>query len=287
MKPPANQPSTTAHQPLSAAKKIFVHGWATDSRVWREFIKDPSRTAGGPARPAGGGEDAVAVNLPGHGDWPSGHDNQPAGGKKWDSPTFAPAIEALLGSAPDSIGIGWSLGGEILMHLASTNAVRFRGLILVSTTPSFIERDGFPWAQKKARVKKMLADMGKNPAETLKRFYALNFTEEEFLTARAKGFLKLYSGHPQSALNYDYDGLTLALKALMDADLRDGLRKITVPTLIMHGSLDNVCPIGAAHYLKENITGATLRIFEGAGHAPFITRPEEFSKAVSGFTEGI
>ena len=240
----------------SSPERVFVHGWGTDKRVWRGLLDDSS----------------LAMDLPGHG-----------AKETWDEPTLAPALSLLsvrLAGRAEPIGIGWSLGAQLLMAVAMEGTVRFRALVLVGATPSFVAREGFPWGQKRALVRRMILDMKRDPAGTLRRFYRLNFTGDELESGRAREFLTLYDETPPG---FCFDGITTALKTLMDMDLRDGLGSIDVPTLIIHGSRDGVCPVGAAHYLAENIKGAELMEFTEAGHAPFVTEPERFDRVVKEF----
>ncbi|MBI5560408.1 MAG: alpha/beta fold hydrolase [Deltaproteobacteria bacterium] len=241
-------------------KKIFLHGWATDRRVWKEELRIF--------------KGSLAVNLPGHGNK-----------RQWNVPTLYPALECLMDSVKgegDIIGIGWSLGAEVL--IAAAKKIRMRALVLVGATPSFVEREGFAWGKKKTLVKRMLMDMRKSPEETLKRFYALNFTGDELKKKRAKDFLKLYE-KPMGGL--DLEGIITALSSLMTTDLRRELREVNLPTLIIHGAKDEVVPVGAAEYLKENIKGAQIKIFKEAGHAPFVSEKEEFDRTVERFIAGI
>jgi pimeloyl-[acyl-carrier protein] methyl ester esterase len=88
---------------------------------------------------------------------------------------------------------------------------------------------------------------------------------------------------------FQSDPLSLenGLKALINTDLRAKLDKVKTPTLIVHGSEDAVCNVECGRYLAANIPGAKLAIIDGAGHAPFVTRAEEFQKIVTEFTEKI
>jgi pimeloyl-[acyl-carrier protein] methyl ester esterase len=221
------------------------------------------------------------INLPGHG-----------GKRRWDEASLRPAVTEVLklvsplSEDPGPVtGIGWSLGAQVVMASAMEAPERFKALVLIGATPSFTQRDGFPWAQKTGVVKRMLMDMKNGPVETLKRFYELNFTAEELKTPGAASFLKLYETDTRS---FNHDDLTFALKTLMETDLRgQGLVNLSMPTLIIHGKEDSICPVGAARYLKENIKASELKLFEDTGHAPFITKPERFNKLVKDFIKGL
>lgn len=250
---------------------VFVHGWATDSRSWDAATERL-------------GSGHITVNLPGHG-----------GQRAWDEPTLAPAIRELSERTQglrDAVGIGWSLGAEVLIAAYPALKERFRALILVGSTPCFVAKDDFPWGQSRALVKRMITDMKKDPASTVERFYKLNFTDEELASAGATAFLGRYrypgpisceGPVPGCFPSFRYDEITRALEALYSADLRDRLKEINLPVLLVHGAMDTVCPPGAAEYMAEKIKNARLEIMRGTGHAPFITKPDSFMSVVNDF----
>ncbi len=260
---------------VSEGRFVFVHGWATDSRVWD-----------GAAERLGGRH--VMVDLPGHG-----------GQGAWDEPGLTPAIRELsegTKGVKDAIGLGWSLGSEVLMAAYPALKERFRALILVGSTPCFVAREDFPWGQSRALVRRMIMDMKKDPASTVERFYRLNFSEEESSSPGASAFLERYrypgpvsceGPVPGCFPSFRYDEITMALEALYAADLRDGLREIDVPVLLVQGEMDTVCPAGAAAYMAGNIKDARLEILKGAGHAPFLTRPDLFAAVSKEFISSL
>jgi pimeloyl-ACP methyl ester carboxylesterase len=58
---------------------------------------------------------------------------------------------------------------------------------------------------------------------------------------------------------------------------------IRVPTLVVHGTADNVVDVGNARLLAEAIPGARLEIFDGVGHLLPWERPERFVSLVEEF----
>lgn len=274
---------------------IFLHGWATDNWVWKQQVNSI--------------EDIYTyynLNLPGHG-----------GEIKWDDPDLIPPAKEVLNGISRSnsggisyAGIGWSLGAQVLLHAAIENKIKFNSLILIGATPCFVKKDDFTTGQPLPVVKKMIQDMKKNPRETVNRFYRLNFTEEELETENAKDTIdryikrqtpqpgglppgtstKTFSKNKFLACNninniakFEYAQITTALEVLSKTDLRDKLNLLDIPVLIIHGKMDNICPVGAAYSLAEKIKNAELVIFEKAGHSPFITEPEKFNQVMINF----
>ena len=244
---------------------LFVHGWATDKWVWKHQITAFN-------------EDYKLhiIDLPGHG-----------GPMKWREPTLAPPVQALLNLNSHEIagdysyvGIGWSLGAQALLAASIGGIKIFNGLILIGGTPCFAMRKNFPWAQPKGAVEKMIENMKKKPKKTLNRFYRLNFTEEELNHENVLSFINKYN---QLKPGFPFDEIGIGLEAMLNTDLRDGLSLIDVPTLILHGERDRICPPGAANYLANKIKKAELHIFKETGHAPFITKHKEFNQKLLNF----
>src|SRR5271170_7019861 len=57
------------------------------------------------------------------------------------------------------------------------------------------------------------------------------------------------------------------IKAFSETDFTEDLKKIDVPALIIHGSDDQIVPIGAAAMLSSKLVkNAVLKIYEGGAH---------------------
>ena len=251
---------------------VFIHGWATDSKVWKYQVKEFSKDY-----------EVVALNLP-------GHDSN----DKWSEPTLKPATKKILSAInPTShiphpisrfIGIGWSLGGQALLEAAAKMPGYFKALVLIGVSPCFTAKRDFPWGQSAGVAKRMLKDLKKGFAGTMERFYLLNFTEDELSSPEARWFIELYKKPHTKSFR---DSAVTSLEALLAIDLRDIISDIKIPVLIIHGEKDNVCPVDTGKYLAENLSDARLEIFKDAGHAPFLTRHKEFNSIVKGFLKRI
>ena len=247
-------------------KLLFIHGWATDSKVWKYQVEEFSKNYS-----------IAVIDLPGH----NGKD-------KWSEPTLKPAIEKILLStvhwplSTGFIGIGWSLGGQALLEAAAKRPNYFKGLILIGVSPCFIAKKDFPWGQSAGVAKRMLKDLKKDFTKTMERFLPLNFTEDELSSPDTRWFMELYK---QPYTKSFRDCAVTALEALLAIDLRDIVPDTKIPVLIIHGEKDNVCPVDTGKYLARNLPDARLEIFKDAGHAPFLTKPKEFNKIVKGFIE--
>ncbi len=63
-------------------------------------------------------------------------------------------------------------------------------------------------------------------------------------------------------------------------DQQGTLRRITVPTLVLCGERDNLCPVKRHNFMAEMIPKARLCIVEDAGHLPVLEQPETVNRAI-------
>jgi pimeloyl-ACP methyl ester carboxylesterase len=73
------------------------------------------------------------------------------------------------------------------------------------------------------------------------------------------------------------------LMVMAEADQRDLLPRIAVPTLLVWGELDARSPLAVARRLEGAIPGSRLVVIPGAGHVSNLERPEAFNAAVRDF----
>src|SRR5690606_13249688 len=73
------------------------------------------------------------------------------------------------------------------------------------------------------------------------------------------------------------------LKTLRDTDLRADIKKIAIPTLILHGKLDQICSYDLAEQMNVLIKNSTLVPFEKSGHALFIEELDKFNTELLNF----
>ncbi|GGP18943.1 alpha/beta fold hydrolase [Silvimonas iriomotensis] len=78
-----------------------------------------------------------------------------------------------------------------------------------------------------------------------------------------------------------------SIKAFSETDFREDLKKFTIPTLIVHGSDDQVVPIDAAgRAAAKLIPHAQLLVYEGAPHGLTDTHKERLNNDLLDFIRG-
>lgn len=65
-------------------------------------------------------------------------------------------------------------------------------------------------------------------------------------------------------------------KSLTEADYRDVLKTINIPTLLIYGGQSNFYVPATAHYVAESILEATLHVYPDEDHSPHLGQRERF-----------
>ncbi|MFA5171518.1 MAG: pimeloyl-ACP methyl ester esterase BioH [Sulfuriferula sp.] len=236
----------------------LLHGWGMHSGVWSATAQTL-------------GCRALLVDMPGYGGR--------AAVAPYDLPTLAHAIAADLPPVFDLVA--WSLGGQVAMTLAQLYPERVRRLVLVGVNPCFTQRADNLCGIAAEVLTQFGADLAVNYEVTLKRFLALQARGDDDARALLAQLRQLLfaRGRPDAAV------LQAGLDILLQADLRDSVRSLTMPSLIIHGSFDQLAPVCAAEWLAQTMPNAQLAIIAGASHAPFLSHRAEFDSVLLPFLE--
>jgi pimeloyl-ACP methyl ester carboxylesterase len=70
------------------------------------------------------------------------------------------------------------------------------------------------------------------------------------------------------------------MQACMAHDTSSRLSQLTMPTLVIHGTEDQMLPVANARAIASRIPGAQLEILEGVGHLFFWEQPERSAELV-------
>ncbi|MGZ8634973.1 MAG: alpha/beta fold hydrolase, partial [Solirubrobacteraceae bacterium] len=79
------------------------------------------------------------------------------------------------------------------------------------------------------------------------------------------------------------DTLRTQLLVMAEADQRDLLPRIAVPTLLVWGEFDARSPLSVARQFEQAIADATLVVIPGAGHVSQLEQPDLVNAAVREF----
>lgn len=225
---------------------VFLHGWGVAGSIWRrqaEAFSGPGVTVLTPTFPT------------------------------WDPSWLAGRLKEL--PLAETVLVGWSLGGMLLLEVLGQESVSPGGLVLVATAASFCRRPDHPWGQPRTVVRALRQTVRRNLRAGLADFAGRclaareeNFRQEIFQEFRPRqGGADLVAG-----LNY-----------LLDADLRPHLSRVPAAAMIIQGDQDAIVPPAQAEVLGQYLQNARVVKMPGAGHAPFLTQSEEFNRILERF----
>ena len=235
---------------------VLVHGAAEDGRAWRPQL-------------AGLADEftVVAWDEPGAGR----SSDVPAGFGLTDYARCLAALIEALALGPVHLG-GLSWGGTVVQELYRHRPDLVATLILVDTYAGW--KGSLPEAEVAARVegaRRMLAAPPDEFDPTLPGLFAGDPPAE---------FMPLLEA---MAADVRPAGMRTALRAMAEADQRDLLPRIAVPTLLIWGELDARSPLSVARRFEQAIPDAELVVIPGAGHVSNLEQPEAFNDAVRAF----
>ncbi|MEX2295845.1 MAG: alpha/beta hydrolase [Dongiaceae bacterium] len=233
---------------------VFSHGWPLCGDDWdRQMLFLGER-----------GFRVIAHDRRGH-----GRSGQTWHGNEMD--TYADDLNTLVEALDlrDAVHVGHSTGGgEVTRFLGRHGGKRAGKAVLVGAVPPLMLKTpanpgGLPIAVFDDLRAKLVADR----AELFRGF------PEAFYGANKPG-PKVSQGVRdswwQQAMMCGIKPAYECIKAFSETDFTEDLKKIQVPVLIVHGSEDQIVPIGAsAHQSVKLLRNATLKVYEGGPHGPF------------------
>lgn len=237
---------------------VLLHGWGLHGGIWEGIA--PSLAEGFTLH---------RVDLPGHGRSP----NLAA------EYTLQTVAEAVLAVVPEQAHwLGWSLGGRVAMQAALLAPQRITKLISVAASPRFLADSDWPGVAPE--VLQAFADgLEQDYHKTLLQFLAIQAMGSE----RAKQEIRILReglfAHGEPVLA----ALRGALGILQHADLREELKQITCPMMFLAGERDRLMPVEAAELAATEMANARLEVIAAAGHAPFISHPDQFLQIIRQF----
>ncbi len=230
---------------------VFVHGWAMNSAVWDECIKQLPDWI-----------NVVLVDLPGHGSM-----------AEVAADSLDDYVQALIPLAHRPVlWVGWSLGGLAVLRLAELYPQRVAAAMLVATNPCFVSQADWPCAVDESVFKQFASDLNKNQKKTIRRFLALQVKGLADVMNVVRQLQQSIESRGQASIQ----ALNTGLDILLDTDLRQSLKSIDCPLHWMLGVKDSLVPAELAQVLLKDFSQDDVSLQPEASHAPFISEPEIF-----------
>ena len=247
---------------------VFSHGWPLTADDWdAQMLFFGQR-----------GYRVIAHDRRGH-----GRSTQTWDGNDMD--TYADDLAALTAALDlrDAIHVGHSTGGgEVARYLGRHGTKRAAKAVLISAVPPLMLKTennpgGLPISVFDGFRAALAANRPQFYIETTLPFYGYNRPGAQISEGiREHWWLQGILGGVKA--HYD------CIKAFSETDFTEDLKKIDVPTLILHGDDDQIVPIGAAGLMSAKIVkNATLKVYPGFPHGMCTTHADQINADLLAF----
>ena len=236
------------------APVVMLHGWGMHSGLLRPLAEHLAAT-----------RSVALVDLPGHG--------ESRGFVQFAD--LASHVDYLVTQLAPLLEqgvtlIGWSLGGLLAQAMALQYPQYIRRLILLCSTPCFVQRPDWTCALEAQVLQRFAAGLEHDAQATLTRFLALQFMAAQNPKENLRQGRALLFNRPQPQVGALQQGLYL----LEHTDLRARVASITCPSLVINAEHDTLVPPAAGQFLAEAIPAGRGVLIKDAGHAPFLSHSE-------------
>jgi len=250
---------------------VFSHGWPLSADAWEDQMVFLAER----------GYRCIAHDRRGH-----GRSSQPWQGNDMD--TYADDLAALVAALDlrDAMHVGHSTGGgEVARYIGRHGTQRVAKAVLIGAVPPVMVQTpanpgGLPmeaFDQIRAGVR---ADRSQFFKDLTVPFYGANRPGATVSQGLRDAF---WLQGMQAGVKAVID----CIKAFSETDFTEDLKKIDVPTLIMHGDDDQIVPIGASAMLSSKLVkGSTLKIYPGFDHGMCSTHKDQINADLLAFLKG-
>ena len=249
---------------------VFSHGWPLQGDAWEDqmiFL-------------ASKGYRVIAHDRRGH-----GLSSQPWNGNDMD--TYADDLATLLNALDikDATLVGHSTGGgEVARYIGRHGSGRVKKAVLVGAVPpQMVKSDsnpgGLPMSVFDGIRDGVLKDRSQFFKDLTMPFYGYNRPGAKVSEGVRNTF---WLQGMQCGIKNAYD----CIKQFSETDFTEDLKKIDVPTLIVHGDDDQIVPIDAsAKAAAKLVKNATLLVYEGAPHGLPTTHKDKLNADLLAFLQ--
>ena len=247
---------------------VFSHGWPLDADAWDRqmtFLAD-------------NGYRVIAHDRRGH-----GRSSQPWNGNNMD--TYADDLSDLFEKLDlkDAIMVGHSTGGgEVARYIGRHGTKRVAKAVLISAVPPIMVQSATNPGGLPIKVfDDIRAGLATNRSQFFKDlalpFFGYNLSGAKPVQGTIDWFWFM-------GMLGSYKSLYDCVKAFSETDFTEDLKKIDVPTLVLHGDADQIVPIKDSGLLTAKLVkNAKLEIIPGAPHGMCNTLPDEINAKLLSF----
>ncbi len=247
---------------------VLVHGWPLSGASWEKQVPVLLEA----------GHRVIIYDRRGFGE-----SSKPATGYEYD--TFAEDLHKLVTTLNlhEAALVGFSMGGgEVARYLGKYGSKRVSKAVFIASIPPFLLKtadnpEGVDGAVFEGIKKGIAADRLAFLSQFLSNFYNVDVLRGKQISDQAVQLSwNIAAGaSPKGTLDCVSAWLT---------DFRNDLKKIDVPTLVVHGDADRILPLAATgKRTQEFVKGSKLVVVEGGPHGLTWTHAEKVNRELLAF----
>ncbi len=249
---------------------VLAHGWPLSHRMWEGQV----------TALVAAGFRCIAYDRRGFGE-----SDRPSTGYEYD--TLASDLNDLLVSLDlkDVILAGFSMGGgEVARYLGTYGSARIAKAMFISAVPPFLLKTADnPHGADMAKFEGMMEGVRHDRVAFLDGFFTPFFNwspDQENFPVDAIAYAKWIAWGASPV------GTVECIRAFGTTDFRADLKKITIPTLVLHGTKDQIVPFeGSGKLTAATIPTSRTVLIEGGSHGLPVTHPKELTDAMVAFAK--
>jgi non-heme chloroperoxidase len=244
---------------------VLVHGWPLSGKSWEYQV----------GALVDAGYRVVTYDRRGFGD-----SSRPYDGYEYD--TLAADLKAVLEHLDlrDVTLVGFSMGGgEVARYLGAYGSDRVRSAVLAgAVTPALSTKDG--GGQDEAGMQQMLDGVAADRPAFFDGFFPNFFGANG--TPKVSDAMLHFAW--QLASIASPKGTADCIRAFSTTDLREDVKKIQVPILVLHGDQDAIVPFEVSgKRIPEFAKDVQTVVVEGAPHGFNVSHAQQFNEALLAF----
>lgn len=247
---------------------VFSHGWPLTADAWDGqmlFLLEK-------------GYRVIAHDRRGHG----------RSSQTWENNTmdqYADDLSEVIDQLDlkDIVLVGHSTGGgEVTRYVGRHGTKRVNKMVLLGAVPPLMLKTannpgGLPQDVFDGIRRGIMDNRSQSVKDLTMPFYGYNRAGAEVSEGIRESF---WRQSVQGGIKSIYD----SIKQFSETDFTEDLKKIDVPTLIVHGDDDQIVPIGASAMMSSRLVkNSELKIYKGAPHGLAQTHQDKFNEDLLNF----
>ncbi|MBC7726970.1 MAG: alpha/beta hydrolase [Microbacteriaceae bacterium] len=247
---------------------VLIHGWPLSAEAWQPQVSVLQAA----------GYRVVTYDRRGF-----GRSDKPASGYSYD--VLADDLQRVMDQCglQDATLVGFSMGGgEVARYIARCGQSRLRSVVFAAAVPPYLMKTADnpegPLTPEKAQQMQAALEQDRT-------VFFDQFTTDFF---SASGVLQVTESQRREAIVLCHQSAQPAALACMGSfgttDFRDDLKKVTVPTLVIHGDSDAIVPFeGSGQRTQRAVAHSQLVLVKGAPHGFNLSHAQAFNEALLSF----